>query len=142
MRAEPSLLLDTHVWLWLACGTQGKISPAALRAIERAGQRRTLFVSIISVWEIALLENKGRIVLPMTTQQWVARALDNPEIKLIGLDEPEIVLDSCQLPGEFHADPADRFLVAIARARNAALVTADQRILNYSNLGHVKALAP
>ncbi|OGS91608.1 MAG: hypothetical protein A2X75_04585 [Gallionellales bacterium GWE2_58_10] len=136
------MLLDTHIWLWLACGVRGKISPATVRAIERAGQRRTLFVSIISVWEIALLESKRRIALPMPTQKWVARALDNPEIKLIGLDAPEIALDSCNLPEKFHADPADRFLVATARARNATLVTADQRILDYSKLGHVKTLAP
>ena len=142
MRAEPSLLLDTHIWLWLACGIPGKIGPGTLRTIEQAGKRRTLFVSIISVWEIALLESKRRIALPMPTQKWIARALDNPEIKLIGLDEPEIAPDSCQLPEEFHADPADRFLVATARARNAILVTADQRILNYSKLGHVKTLAP
>lgn len=142
MRAESPLLLDTHIWLWLACGVQGKIRPSTLRAIEQAGQRRDLFISIISVWEIALLESKRRIVLPMPTQKWVARALDNPGIKLIALDEPEIVLDSCQLPEEFHADPADRFLVATARARNAVLVTADQRILDYSKSGHVKTLAP
>ena len=142
MRAEPSLLLDTHIWLWLACGIPGKIGPGTLRTIEQAGKRRTLFVSIISVWEIALLESKRRIALPMPTQKWIARALDNPEIKLIGLDEPEIALDSCHLPEEFHADSADRFLVATARARNAILVTADQRILNYSKLGHVKTLAP
>lgn len=142
VRAEPSLLLDTHIWLWLACGIPGKIGPDTLRIIEHAGKRRTLFVSIISVWEIALLESKRRIALPMPTQKWMARALDNPEIKLIGLDEPEIVLDSCHLPEEFHADPADRFLVATARARNIILVTADQRILDYSKLGHVKTLAP
>lgn len=142
MRAESSLLLDTHIWLWLASGMQGKIGPSTLRTIERAGQRRTLFVSIISVWEIALLESKRRIALPMPTQKWMARALDNPEIQLIGLDDPEIVLDSCHLPEEFHADPADRFLVATARARSATLVTADQRILDYSKLGHVKTLAP
>lgn len=80
--------------------------------------------------------------MPTPTQKWVARALDNPGLKLIALDEPEIVLDSCQLPEEFHADPADRFLVATARARNAILVTADQRILDYSKSGHVKTLAP
>ena len=78
----------------------------------------------------------------MPTQKWLTRTLDNPEIKLISLDEPEIVLDSCHLPEKFHADPADPFLVAAARARNATLVTANQRILDYSKLGHVKTLAP
>ena len=142
MRAESSLLLDTHIWLWLACGVQGKISPTTLRAIEQAGKRRALLVSIISVWEIALLENKGRIALPMPAQKWIARALDIPQIKLLGLNEVEVVMDSCHLPQAFHADPADRFLVATARAHNAALVTADKRILDYSKLGHVKTLAP
>ena len=141
MRAESPLLLDTHIWLWLACGVQGKISPTTLRAIERAGKRHALLVSIISVWEIALLESKGRIALPMPAQKWITRALDIPQIKLLGLNEAEVVLDSCHLPDAFHADPADRFLVATARVHNAPLVTADKRILDYSKLGHVKTLA-
>lgn len=142
VRAEATLLLDTHIWLWLACGVPEKISSATLRRIEQAGKRRCLFVSIISVWEIALLESKRRIVLPMPTRKWIARALDTPEIKLLGLDDPEIVLDSCHLPEEFHADPADRFLVATARVRNAALVTGDRRILDYAKRGHLKTIAP
>ena len=55
--------------------------------------------------------------------------------------EPEIAVESCFLPGEFHNDPADRFLVATARLKNAALVTRDQRIIEYGNQGHVKVLS-
>ena len=54
--------------------------------------------------------------------------------------EPAIALDSVRLPGEFHADPADRFLIATARHWTAALVTADAAILEYSAAGHVPTI--
>jgi PIN domain nuclease of toxin-antitoxin system len=56
------LLLDTHVWLWLALGVPKKIAPTAMSAIEEAGKSGKLLVSAISVWEIALLESRQRIV--------------------------------------------------------------------------------
>lgn len=43
-------------------------------------------------------------------------------------------------PGDFHNDPADRFIVAAARLRSIALVSADRAILDYSMTGHVKAI--
>jgi len=140
MKAD-RLLLDTHVWLWLALGIAGTIKAPLRAAIERAGKSATLFVSILSVWEIAMLEKKGRVTLPMGVQEWIERALARPELILLGWSDPRTAIDSCRLPGEFHADPADRLLVATARAENAALVTRDRKILDYAALGHVRALA-
>ena len=80
------LLLDTHVWLWLAFGTPEKLRPATRKALERASVSSPLLVSIISVWEVALLESKKRLRLPMSVNEWVERALDRPEIRLIGLE--------------------------------------------------------
>lgn len=140
MRAQ-RLLLDTHVWLWVALGESTMLKPLLRKAIERAGESGILFVSIISVWELAMLEAKKRLVLPMTIDTWVERALDRPELTLLGLTRPATAIDSCRLPGEFHADPADRLLVATARAENVALVTRDQKILDYAAAGHVNALA-
>ena len=51
------------------------------------------------------------------------------------------MIDSCQLPREFHADPADRLLVATARRKNAVLVTQDENILEQGAAGHVRVLA-
>jgi PIN domain nuclease of toxin-antitoxin system len=135
------LLLDTHVWLWLAMGTGRTIAPAALRIIEEAGRAGTVLVSIVSVWELALLVSRSRIVLPLPLYDWVALALSRPEIKLVGLTQPNTVIDSVNLPGEIHADPADRFLIATARSRRATLVTHDGDILAYGAAGHVKVLA-
>ncbi len=139
--AHERLLLDTHVWLWLALGTRRKIRPTVLRAIEEAGQSVGVLVSIVSVWEIALLEARRRIVLPLPLRDWVALALSRPEIKLLDLGPPATVIDSVALPGELHDDPADRFLIATARARRAALVTRDERIIEYGKAGHVKVVA-
>ncbi|BBP05275.1 PIN domain-containing protein [Sulfuriferula plumbiphila] len=135
-----SLLLDTHVWLWLAFGTPGKIKPGTRKALEQASADEPLLISIISVWEVALLEAKQRLSLPMTVEAWVERALDRPDIRLIGLERPRTVIDSCRLPGGFHPDPADRLLVATARSENAVLVTHDKKILDYGAAGHVKVL--
>ena len=52
---------------------------------------------------------------------------------------PQIAVDSTQLPGEFHRDPADRILVATANALHCPLLTADARIVSYP---HVEAIGP
>ena len=135
-----SLLLDTHVWLWLAFGTPEKIKAGTRKALEQASTDEPLLISIISVWEVALLEAKQRLSLPMTVEAWVERALDRPDIRLIRLDRSRTVIDSCRLPGNFHPDPADRLLVATARSENAVLVTHDKKILDYGAAGHVKVL--
>jgi len=135
-----SLLLDTHVWLWLAFGTPEKIKASTRKALEQASTEEPLLISIISVWEVALLEAKQRLSLPMTVEAWIERALDRPDIRLIGLERPRTVIDSCRLPGDFHPDPADRLLVATARSENAVFVTHDKKILDYGAAGHVKVL--
>lgn len=134
------LLLDTHVWVWLAYGQPGRLKPDVIELIEEAGKRRALLISVISIWEVVLLESKGRLGLPVAVRDWISWALDRPDLALVGL-EPEIAVESCFLPGKFHNDPADRFLVATARLKNAVLVTRDQRIIEYGNQGHVKVLS-
>lgn len=140
MRPEQTLMLDTHVWLWLAFGTPGKIKSDTSAILAQASIASPLWVSVISVWEIALLESKGRLRLPMSVETWIAQALSRPEIRLLGLDNTRIAIDSCNLPGDFHPDPADRLLVATARNINARLVTHDQKILDYGQAGYVQVL--
>ncbi len=141
MSRPERVLLDTHVWLWLALGTAKRISPPTLRILEETARLSGLLVSIVSVWELALLVARERIVLPLPLNEWVAHALARAEIRLVGLTRPDTVIDAVNLPGEIHADPADRFLIATARSRRATLATHDDRILAYGHSGHVKVLA-
>lgn len=125
-----SLLLDTHVWLWLASADSSLTRSAHLH-IKKAAALNRLFVSAISVWEVAMLEAKGRIKLTQPTVHWVNQALSRPEINLIPLS-PEIAIESCHLPGNFHGDPADRILIASSRLENLPLMTKDRKIIAYS----------
>lgn len=140
MAETPSHLLDTHVWFWLVRGREGRLAARTAAQLEQAALGAPLGVSVISVWEIALLASKGRIGLGMPVHEWVDSALNRPGFMRIDLD-PATVIESCALPGDFHADPADRFLVATARLKNMVIVTRDSRILEYGKRGHVKVMA-
>lgn len=137
---EPALLLDTHCWVWIQFGQEEKFTRAARSSIERAAHTSRLLVSVISVWEIGMLESKGRLVLKMSCAEWIKQALATPGLGLAPLT-PEIAIESSRLPGAFHGDPADRILVATARITGARLLTKDQRLLEYGRQRHVSVLA-
>lgn len=140
MAETPRHLLDTHIWFWLVRGREGRLAAGTAARLERIALGAPLGVSVISVWEIALLASKGRIGLGMPVHEWVVSALNRPGLMLVELEQ-EIAIESCNLPGGFHADPADRFLVATARLKNAVIMTRDKRILKYGKQGHVKVMA-
>ena len=98
-------------------------------------------MSIVSIWELAMLVARERIALPLPLNEWIALALSRQEIRLVGLTRPDTVIDAVNLPGEIHADPADRFLIATARNRRATLATHDDGILAYGESGHLRVLA-
>ena len=136
---ERVLLLDTHVWLWLM-SREGNPKPAAIRAVEEAAHYGLVRVSAISVWEVAMLEAKGRIRLSKDCLSWVNEALNAPGLGLIPLT-PEIAVESSRLPGAFHGDPADRILVATARRQGAIFLTRDEKILSYGKAKHLSVMA-
>jgi len=133
------LLLDTHCWIWAQLGLVQQLSRAALQSIKDAEREGNLRISVISIWELAMLEKRGRLALPMNIRMWVAQALSKPGIAVAPLT-PEIAIESVHLPGEMHGDPADRMLVATARVLGARLVTKDAQLIRYSRQRHVRAL--
>jgi len=134
---EAGLLLDTHCWVWMQLGLSGRFSPASLRTIERAARTGELGVSVISVWEVGMLESKGRLELRMSCAQWIRAALATPGLSLIPLNT-EIAIESSRLPGNYPGDPADRILIATARVTGAKLMTKDDKMLDYSKQGHAR----
>jgi PIN domain nuclease of toxin-antitoxin system len=132
-------LLDTHVWIWLVDGKQQEIAPAARRALTTASEEGAILVSIMSVWEVAMLESKGRIGLSREIEEWVDTALDAPGIMLTPI-EPAIAIESTRLPDWTKGDPVDRLLVATARYRGARLATRDRELIRYGRAGHVEIL--
>ena len=123
------ILLDTHVWLWWV-QDPGRIRELARHRIESEESRNGLLVSAVSFWEIALKSSLGKLELPMNVGDWLAAARTYPGIRVIPLSA-EAAAESTMLPGSFHNDSADRFLVAQARERGIPLATADGKILPY-----------
>ena len=122
------ILLDTHVWLWWLHAPE-KLSPRAQAALREAEDRRAIRVSAISVWEVAVKVELGKLTLPMDILSWYELAnADRPTIiePLI----PEDLVASTLLPGSLHRDPADRIIVAVARRCSAHLVTRDRKLLD------------
>lgn len=115
-----------------------RLGPRARQLIEDAAGEAALFVPAITPWEIAMLVEKGRLALGRDVAQWLEATLGLPGIRLAALSA-EISVDSVRLPGSFHPDPADRMIVATARAFDALLLTADRAILAYGGQGYVRA---
>ena len=124
-----AVLLDTHTWVWLVNGDKS-LTPVARKAIDKAVQSGGVYLAAVSLWEVAMLEAKQRLVLALPCLEWLQQAVAAASAELIFLT-PEVASESCQLPGKFHGDPADRMIVASARIKNLTLITRDTHILNY-----------
>ena len=134
------LLLDTHIWLWYAEGDTERLRPASVKKLDAARMSDGLMVSAISVWEIGVQSAKGRIQLSIPLRDWTEKTLGVPGIHFLPLDAAAAA-ESTMLPGNPHGDPADRFLIAIARTQGVALATRDGYILEYAKLGHLRAVS-
>lgn len=122
------IVLDTHIWVWWVHGDT-QLPPAYLAYIQD-NEAQGVGISAISCWEVAKLVEHNRLTLPLPVADWLSQSLVYPGIRLLELT-PQIAVESTQLPGDFHRDPADQIIVATARSYNCPLVTLDRRIQNY-----------
>ena len=122
------IVLDTHALVWLWTGDD-KLGPNAGIAIDNALGDEQLAVSAMTFWEVALLKGKGRLDFPEDVGRWRQELLGQGffEIPVDG----EIGIRANELPG-FHADPADRIIVATALTGRHLVITADEHILRWS----------
>lgn len=119
------LLLDTHIWLW-SLSAPAKLGRRVKSALTGAGNE--LWVSPISVWELLVLGERGRIKLDDEPRRWVAEAISRTPAQEAVLTF-EVAIRSREIMGT-HADPADRFLVATALVYDLTLITADDVLAN------------
>ena len=128
------ILLDTHTWIWSHSATK-LLSGNVKKLIEKT-QTDQRAIASISIWEFAMMVTKGRINVKIDPKRWLNNSIDNSGLRVIELT-PEIAMESCNLPGDFHKDPADRIIVATARAHNLTILTKDRKIIEYP---HVQAI--
>jgi PIN domain nuclease of toxin-antitoxin system len=118
------LLLDTHIWLWSVLEPE-RLSRRVAREIQDPSNE--LWLSPISIWELIVLWQKGRMVPGEDIEAWVPNAL-----RVLPLQEAPVTYEVARETGRLrlpHRDPADRFLLATAKVFELTLVTADEHLL-------------
>ncbi len=129
------IVLDTHAWIWFTSKPEN-LSKKAKKAVEAAVKGKSVLISSISVWEVALLVKKKRLTLSMDVTDWIAKSENLPFIQFIPVSN-SIAVKSVNLPQPLHDDPADRIIIATALSTGASIVTKDKKISDYS---HVKTI--
>jgi PIN domain nuclease of toxin-antitoxin system len=125
-----SLLLDTHIALWLDSGNE-RLRPSTRVLIDQWHQGGSLLLSAVSAWEIALLVDARRIDLDCSVEAWVGRFVDRPGFAAIPLSHRSAV-GAYRLHHLEHRDPGDRLLIATAIELTYPLVTYNARIEQFA----------
>ncbi len=118
------ILLDTCAIIWDALDSS-KLSPAAKNALEL--HQGESMICDISLWEIAMLIQKKRLVLDATASGFIRLLLQSRNYRVHEIT-PEIAELSAGFGSELSRDPADRLIAATSILSNAPLVTADQNL--------------
>jgi PIN domain nuclease of toxin-antitoxin system len=134
----PSLLLDTCAMIFIA--TARVMTPGARQEVRAASIAGSILVSPVSAWEIGLRSVRRGVPFHPDPKRWFQLFMAYPGVRLTPLT-PDIAIESSHLPQPLHSDPADRLLIATARALQIPIVTRDSRILSYARAGFVAAIA-
>jgi len=119
------MLLDTHVWIWWLSGG-GNLSAAEYEAIELSAETESPKLSAISLWEVQMLYSLRRLSFHLPFESWLLEATSPDVVRVLPIDMP-VILELNRMP-PMHGDPADRLVVATARAHDLPLATRDRRI--------------
>jgi len=120
------ILLDTHVLVWMVSDSD-RLSRVAARELRKAERNGELAIASITLWELALLYNSGRLRTTGSVESSIRMILESSRVRVIELT-PEIAALSTTFPESYPKDPGDRLIGATARAFGMTLVTQDERI--------------
>ncbi len=120
------MLLDTHVFIWLI-GEPERLLEPTLEAVR--DQRNDVYLSVVSLWEIIVKHQIGKMPLPELPDRYIADQRERHLIDDLLLDESS-VSQLAKLP-LIHRDPFDRMLVCQAIEHDLTIVTVDRVIRDY-----------
>lgn len=122
-----NLLLDTHTFIWWD-GDPAKLSAAADHALRNPSN--LLFLSVVSVWEIQIKHQLGRLHLRLPIEEIVKEQQERNGIQILSVELPHVLMTG-ELPLH-HSDPFDRLLIAQAVTEKFTLVSKDAEITKYA----------
>ena len=122
------LLLDTHTFLWLIVGNPNLSATAQVALADTAN---TLFLSVASVWELAIKTSRRspQLTLADPLDVFVGKWMAAYQISVLPVQLPH-ALNVVRLP-HHHRDPFDRILIAQALVDGMTLVSGDSEFALY-----------
>ena len=120
------VLLDTHVWVWWLAGSH-RLARREIEALDVLASRGELRLAAISLWEVQMAHAKSRFVPETGFEPWLRAAAAPATIQILPLDV-QVAIALNDLPARLHNDPADRLIVATAKAYRLPLATHDEAI--------------
>lgn len=124
-------LLDTHAWIWWL-DRDPRLGKGTLDALDALSPTTRPVLCDISLWEVAMLVERGRLSFSVSFPEWLEVAAHPRTVRLQPVTQA-IALAVAGLPRSFHRDPADRLIVATCRVLDTPLVTRD-RLISASRL--------
>jgi PIN domain nuclease of toxin-antitoxin system len=113
------LIIDTHALIW-AIDDPSQLTPVAATAMQNAKHR---FVSIASVWEIAIKVSVGKLQLSLPYRRWIEKAIHD-----VGASLLPVTLDYCEVQSTLprrHGDPFDRMIAGQCLCDRLPVVSSD-----------------
>jgi PIN domain nuclease of toxin-antitoxin system len=120
------IVVDTHIIIWNALKPE-MLSEKAEKAVSAANNSDGIIFCEISLWEIAMLMNKKRLIIDIEYIEFIKLILESNKYVLRGIT-PEIAWLSTDLFSDNNKDPADRIIAATSIIENANLITADKEL--------------
>lgn len=124
-------VLDTHAWIWWVDHDR-RLGQDVLDALDTLPDDGRPYVCDISLWEVAMLVERGRLSFKVSLAEWLGAASHPRSVRVVPI-RPAIAAEVSTLPSTFQRDPADRLIVATCRVLHAPLLTRD-RLLTRSRL--------
>ena len=123
-------LLDTCAFVWIAAEPE-KLPGTTLSLVSDPDAE--ILISSVSDAEIACAYERRRQVLDRHWKTWFRFVVSENGWEVLDITL-RIIEEAWSLPGEFHADPADRVIVAKARSMDLVVITGDERIHQYPHV--------
>lgn len=121
-------LLDTHTFLWFLEGNNTLSSKARI-IIENADN--TIYVSIASIWEIAIKISISKLKLIVNLEEVKTEIVKN-NFEILPLDF-EHIIELTNLE-QIHKDPFDRIIISQAISEKCTIVSKDSNFDFYNNV--------
>ena len=119
-------LLDTHAWIWWV-DRDPRLGPRILDVLDALPRDTRPLLADISLWEVAMLVERGRIAFDVPLRDWLDAAAHPHSVRIVPISS-RIAEEVAALPASFHRDPADRVIVSTSRVLGVPLLTQDAMI--------------